>query len=135
MLMSLVCSSLQCAFNPQGTKAITASSDQTCRMWDVSEEGSTCLQVFEGHTDEIFSCAYNYEGDTIITGVYYFIVALGVRGLAPCLPRMCEFSRQASVQVCSLWAISHGISIYLLLVPPVWCHPGSKDNTCRIWKC
>jgi WD40 repeat protein len=36
-------------------------------------------QVLEGHTDEIFSAAFNYEGDTIITG--------------------------------------------------------SKDNTCRIWKC
>lgn len=36
-------------------------------------------KVLEGHTDEIFSCAFNYDGDTIITG--------------------------------------------------------SKDNTCRIWKC
>ena len=27
-----------------------------------------CLQTLEGHTDEIFSCAFNYEGDTIITG-------------------------------------------------------------------
>ncbi len=36
-------------------------------------------QMLEGHTDEIFSCAFNYEGNTIITG--------------------------------------------------------SKDNTCRIWKC
>jgi len=36
-------------------------------------------QVLEGHTDEIFSAAFNYDGDTIITG--------------------------------------------------------SKDNTCRIWKC
>ena len=35
--------------------------------------------VFGRHIDEIFSCAFNYEGDTIITG--------------------------------------------------------SKDNTCRIWKC
>ena len=26
------------------------------------------LQTLEGHTDEIFSCAFNYEGDTIITG-------------------------------------------------------------------
>jgi dynein assembly factor with WDR repeat domains 1 len=24
--------------------------------------------VLEGHTDEIFSCAFNYEGNTIITG-------------------------------------------------------------------
>ena len=35
--------------------------------------------IAQGHIDEIFSCAFNYEGDTIITG--------------------------------------------------------SKDNTCRIWKC
>ena len=26
------------------------------------------LQVLEGHTDEIFSCAFNYEGNIIITG-------------------------------------------------------------------
>ena len=26
------------------------------------------IQVLEGHEDEIFSCAFNYEGDTIITG-------------------------------------------------------------------
>ena len=25
------------------------------------------LQVLEGHTDEVFSCAFNYEGDTILT--------------------------------------------------------------------
>ena len=24
--------------------------------------------MLEGHTDEIFSAAFNYEGDTIITG-------------------------------------------------------------------
>jgi dynein assembly factor with WDR repeat domains 1 len=46
-------------------------------MWSV--ETGECLQILEGHIDEIFSCAFNYEGDTVITG--------------------------------------------------------SKDNTCRIWKC
>ena len=25
-------------------------------------------EVLEGHSDEIFSCAFNYEGDTVITG-------------------------------------------------------------------
>ena len=63
-------------FNGQGTKLLTASEDTTCRLWDV-EEG-TELQTLKGknwffiyiigHNDEIFSCAFNYEGDTIITG-------------------------------------------------------------------
>ena len=26
--------------------------------------------MLEGHTDEIFSCSFNYEGDVIITGKY-----------------------------------------------------------------
>eukprot|EP00878_Enallax_costatus_P045966 GHUV01055517.1.p2 GENE.GHUV01055517.1~~GHUV01055517.1.p2 ORF type:complete len:108 (+),score=22.83 GHUV01055517.1:69-392(+) len=54
------------AFNPQGTRLLTASSDRTCRLWDA--ESGECLQVLSGHTDEIFSCAFNYEGDSIITG-------------------------------------------------------------------
>ncbi|CAM9437177.1 unnamed protein product, partial [Discosporangium mesarthrocarpum] len=56
----------QVCFNPQGTRILTASSDKTARLWEV--EVGDCLQVLEGHTDEIFSCAFNYEGDTIITG-------------------------------------------------------------------
>ena len=29
---------------------------------------SESAKVLEGHSDEIFSCAFNYEGDTVITG-------------------------------------------------------------------
>ena len=50
----------------QGSKVITASSDKTCRLWD-SATGE-CLQTLSGHTDEVFSCAFNYDGDYIITG-------------------------------------------------------------------
>eukprot|EP00831_Metopus_contortus_P005508 TRINITY_DN1208_c0_g1_i1.p2 TRINITY_DN1208_c0_g1~~TRINITY_DN1208_c0_g1_i1.p2 ORF type:complete len:120 (-),score=19.92 TRINITY_DN1208_c0_g1_i1:77-436(-) len=45
---------------------MTAGSDHTCRIWSVDTGAE--LQRLEGHEDEIFSCAYNYEGDTIITG-------------------------------------------------------------------
>lgn len=54
------------SFNPQGTKILTASSDNTCKMW-ATDTGNE-IQTLEGHEDEIFSCAFNYEGDTIITG-------------------------------------------------------------------
>lgn len=54
------------ALNPQGDRLLTASSDNTCRLWDTSS--GKCLQVLEGHEDEIFSCAFNYEGKYIITG-------------------------------------------------------------------
>ena len=45
---------------------MTASSDKTSRIWDTAT--GVCRQTLEGHTDEIFSCAFNYEGDFIITG-------------------------------------------------------------------
>lgn len=57
---------LQVIFNPQGTRILTASSDKTARLWDPLK--GECLQIFEGHSDEIFSAAFNYEGDIIITG-------------------------------------------------------------------
>lgn len=53
-------------FNPQGSKVLTASTDTTARIWEV--ETGLLLQTLDGHTDEIFSCAFNYEGNTIITG-------------------------------------------------------------------
>lgn len=68
------------SFNPQGTKIITAGADSTARIWsaDTGEESQVLkgpnnwnFDIFNlniGHTDEIFSCAFNYEGDTIITG-------------------------------------------------------------------
>jgi dynein assembly factor with WDR repeat domains 1 len=45
---------------------MTASSDHTCKLWD--PVNGACVQTLEGHTEEVFSCAFNYEGDMIITG-------------------------------------------------------------------
>ena len=44
---------------------MTGSSDKTVRLWDV--ENGSCKQILDRHSEEIFSCAFNYEGDTIIT--------------------------------------------------------------------
>jgi len=60
---------LKICFSPKGNHILTASSDKTARLWDAAT--GHCLQILEGHTDEIFSCAFNYKGDIIITGSQY----------------------------------------------------------------
>uniref|UniRef100_A0A8C8D1H4 Guanine nucleotide-binding protein subunit beta-like protein n=1 Tax=Oncorhynchus tshawytscha TaxID=74940 RepID=A0A8C8D1H4_ONCTS len=45
------------------SRVLSASADMMARLWDV--QSGVYLQVPEGHTDEIFSSAFNYEGDTI----------------------------------------------------------------------
>lgn len=65
----------QVRFNPQGSKCVTSSSDCTVRVWDIAPgqisgfqgRGGKCIQVLEGHTDEVFACRYNYMGDKIFT--------------------------------------------------------------------
>jgi WD40 repeat protein len=49
-----------------GRQQASACTPPRRRLWDL--ESGACLQVLEGHTDEIFSCAFNYEGDTLISG-------------------------------------------------------------------
>ena len=45
---------------------MTASRDKTARIWNV--QTGECIKILDGHTDEIFSCCFNYDGDLIITG-------------------------------------------------------------------
>jgi dynein assembly factor with WDR repeat domains 1 len=52
-------------FDSRGNHVLTASADKTCRLWDV--ENGKCIQILEGHKDEIFSCAFNYDGNYIIS--------------------------------------------------------------------
>ncbi len=53
---------------------IYSGADKTARLWDPLT--GECKQIIEGHTDEIFSCAFNYEGNTIITGttIFYWLI-------------------------------------------------------------
>ncbi len=80
-----------------GNRVLTASSDRTARLWDVNT--AECVQVLDGHSDEIFSCAFNYNGDTVITGARCFFLSLGVPGPWTTWLFLCAFVRHLAFSV------------------------------------
>jgi WD40 repeat protein len=51
------------AFDRNGDRFVSASSDRTVRLWDTAT--SQCLRVFEGHTDEVFAAVFHPDGTRI----------------------------------------------------------------------
>jgi WD40 repeat protein len=51
------------AFDHDGGRFVSASSDRTVRLWDTAT--GRCLRVFEGHTDEVFAAAFHPDGTRI----------------------------------------------------------------------
>jgi len=44
---------------------LTGSVDKTARLWDVSH--GTCIEIFEGHDDEVLDVAFNSTGNKLAT--------------------------------------------------------------------
>jgi len=59
---------LSSAFSPDGKKIVTASYDETARIWD-AESGKE-LQKLEGHTDRVNSATFSPDGKKIVTASY-----------------------------------------------------------------
>jgi WD40 repeat protein/serine/threonine protein kinase/TPR repeat protein len=53
------------AFSPDGTRIVTASRDQTARIW--SAQTGAQLGVLRGHSDVVQSAAYSPDGTRIVT--------------------------------------------------------------------
>lgn len=54
-----------CAFSPDGRTFVSASDDNTLRLWDV--RSGDCLRVFKGHEDRVWSCAFAPDGLTVLS--------------------------------------------------------------------
>jgi WD40 repeat protein/predicted Ser/Thr protein kinase len=54
------------AFDREGGRLVSASSDHTVRLWDTAT--GQCLRVFEGHTDEVFAAVFHPDGTRIASG-------------------------------------------------------------------
>ena len=53
------------AFSPDGKRVVTASVDQTARLWDV--ESGKEVAVLKGHTDDVWSAAFSPDGKRVVT--------------------------------------------------------------------
>jgi WD40 repeat protein len=56
---------LRVNFNRDGTRLVSASLDQTARVWDVAS--GHCVQILAGHSDWVYSAAFSPNGATVAT--------------------------------------------------------------------
>jgi WD40 repeat protein/TPR repeat protein len=53
-------------YSPNGARIVTASSDNTARIWDARLGAQ--FAVLSGHSDRVYSAAYSHDGARIVTG-------------------------------------------------------------------
>jgi eukaryotic-like serine/threonine-protein kinase len=56
------------SFSPDGSRVVTASWDQTAKIWD-AKSGAELLTL-KGHTDRVESASFSPDGSRIVTGSY-----------------------------------------------------------------
>jgi WD40 repeat protein len=53
------------AFNPDGSRIVTASDDRTARVWDAASAKE--IAVLRGHDGKLLSAAFSPDGSRIVT--------------------------------------------------------------------
>ena len=56
------------AFSPDGSRIVTASFDNTARVWDAAT--GVALAKLSGHTDRVYSAAFSPDGSRIVTASF-----------------------------------------------------------------
>ena len=53
------------AFSPDGSRIVTASDDNTARLWDAKTR--SCARSLSGHTDQVVDAAFSPDGARVVT--------------------------------------------------------------------
>ena len=54
-----------CAFSPDGTRLVSASTDDTLKLWDAASGAE--LATLRGHTESVLGCAFSPDGTRILS--------------------------------------------------------------------
>jgi len=105
------------AFSPDGTRIVTASGDQTARVWDVAT--ATQLAVLSGHTNGVYTASFSPDGQRIVTAS------------RDRTARIWDATTGKALAVLT----GHGADVYTAVFSPDGRHvlTASEDGTARIW--
>ena len=105
------------AFTPDGTRAVSGSSDQTVRVWDLSS--GQCLATLEGHSNWVRSVAVSPDGTRAVSGSDDQTVRVWDLSSGQCL---------ATLE-------GHSDRVWSVAVSPDGTRAvsGSSDQTVRVW--
>jgi WD40 repeat protein len=73
-------------FSPEGQKIVSASADNTVRVWSAAT--GECEQTIEGHTGTVTSAAFSPEGQQIVSGSYDKTVRVWDAATGDCMQTM-----------------------------------------------
>jgi WD40 repeat protein len=104
-------------FSPDGN-TLVSSDDQVVRLWNI--QTGECLRLLQGHSDTVFSVAFNADGQTIVSGSADQTVRFWQAGSGRCFRTMKGYTNS----IFSVAFSPNGETIA----------SGSTDQTIRLWQ-
>ena len=71
------------SYSPDGTRIVSASMDETVRVWDATT--GACISVLEGHSGMVFSASYSPDGMRVVSASMDMTVRVWDSATGACL--------------------------------------------------
>ena len=107
------------AFSPDGARIISASADQTLRLWD-AQNGQPIGAPFRGHTKSVRSVAFSPDGSRVVSGSRDTTLRLWDSQSGQCIGS-------------PFWGHTKAVCCVVFSPDGTQIVSGSWDNTLRLW--